>query len=214
MFINIIIQNIFIKANYFIFWILSNKDVDAPSIDYFVHRAAGNCTEVLSTFNVKMSTLQDRVKELERKIADAPAERERELKKAETELTRMRAVAEKAAQAAASKQEVSSTNPPTTASINFPLHQRQATSTWWCSPLPYTGEGRNGLSIPRGSHPRAILPWTTLLIFYPCCPIRGHMWTALLNPIDRPLPLLFSLGHLFLVPPSTPNLFITHPTHR
>ena len=96
----------------------------------------------------------------------------------------------------------------------IPLHQRQAISTWWCSPLPCTGEGRNGLSIPRGSHPRAILPWTTLLIFYPCCPMRGHMWTALLNPIDRPLPLLFSLGHLFLVPPSTPNLFITHPTHR
>ena len=66
------------------------------------------------------------------------------------------------------------------------LHQRQATSTWWCSPLPYTGEGRNGLSIPRGSHPRAILFWTTLLIFYPCCPMRGHMWTALLNPIERP----------------------------
>ena len=66
------------------------------------------------------------------------------------------------------------------------LHQRQATSTWWCSPLPCTGEGRNGLSIPRGSHPRAILPWTTLPIFYPGCPMRGHMWTALLNPIDRP----------------------------
>ena len=94
------------------------------------------------------------------------------------------------------------------------LHQRQATSTRWCSPLPCTGEGQSGLSIPRGSHPRAILPWTTLLIFYPCCPMRGHMWTALLNPIDRPLPLLFSLGHLFLVPPSTPNLFITHPTYR
>ena len=66
------------------------------------------------------------------------------------------------------------------------LHQRQVTSTWWYSPLSCTGEGRNGLSIPRGSHPRAILPWTTLLIFYPCCPMRGHMWTALLNPIDRP----------------------------
>ena len=68
-----------------------------------------------------------------------------------------------------------------------PLHQRQATSTWWCSPLPCTGEGRNGLSIPRGSHPREILPWTTLLfIFYPCRPMRGHIWTAFLNPIDRP----------------------------
>ena len=65
------------------------------------------------------------------------------------------------------------------------LHQRQATSTWWCSPLSCTGEGRNGLSIPRGSHPRALLPWTTLLIFYPCCPMRGHIWTAFLNPIDR-----------------------------
>ena len=70
--------------------------------------------------------------------------------------------------------------------IPKPLHQRQATSMWWCSPLPCTGEGRNGLLIPRGSHPRAILPWTTLLIFYPCCPMRGHMWTALLNPIDLP----------------------------
>ena len=66
------------------------------------------------------------------------------------------------------------------------LHQRQATSTWWCSPVPCTGEGRNGLSIPRGSHPRAILLRTTPLIFYPCCPMRGHIWTALLNPIDRP----------------------------
>ena len=70
--------------------------------------------------------------------------------------------------------------------FNESLHQRQSTSTWWCSPLPCTGEGRNGLSIPRGSHPRAILPWTTLPIFYPGCPMRGHMWTALLNPIDRP----------------------------
>ena len=65
------------------------------------------------------------------------------------------------------------------------LHQRQATSTWWCGPLPCIGEGRNGLSIPRGFHPRAFLPWTTLLIFYPRCPMRGHIWTALLNPIDR-----------------------------
>lgn len=56
-----------------------------------------------------MSTLQDRVKELERKLADAPAEREKELKKAETELTRMRSVAEKAAQTGASKQEVERT---------------------------------------------------------------------------------------------------------
>ena len=76
------------------------------------------------------------------------------------------------------------------------LHQRQATSTWWCSPLPCTGEGRNGLSIPRGSHPRAILLRTTL-IFYPCCPMRGRIWTALLNPIDRlPTPSIFFLTSL------------------
>ena len=72
------------------------------------------------------------------------------------------------------------------------LHQRQATSTRWCSPLPRTGEGRNGLSIPQGSHPRAILLRTTPLIFYHCCPMRGHIWTALLNPIDRhPTPSIF-----------------------
>ena len=68
----------------------------------------------------------------------------------------------------------------------FSLHQQQPTSLWWCSPLSCTGEGQNGLSIPQGSHPRAILPWTTLLIFYPCCPMRSHIWTAFLNPIDRP----------------------------
>ena len=67
------------------------------------------------------------------------------------------------------------------------LHQPQTTSTWWCGPFPCTGEGRNGLSIPRGSHPRPILLWTTvLLVFYPCCPMRGHIWTAFLNPIDCP----------------------------
>ena len=73
----------------------------------------------------------------------------------------------------------------TTTTNQSHLHQRQATSTWWCSPLPCIGEGRNG-SILRGSHPRAILLRTTPLIFYPCCPMRGHIWTALLNPIDRP----------------------------
>ena len=31
------------------------------------------------------------------------------------------------------------------------------------------------------------------------------LWTAFLNPIDLPLPLLLSFGQLFLVPPSTPN---------
>ena len=66
------------------------------------------------------------------------------------------------------------------------LHQQKATSTWWCSPLPCTGEGQNWFSISRGSHPRAILLRTTPLIFYPCCPMRGHIWTVLLNPIDRP----------------------------
>ena len=62
----------------------------------------------------------------------------------------------------------------------------QVTSTWWCSPLPCTGEGRNGLSIPRGSHPWAILPWTIFFVFYTCCPMCGHIWIAFLNPIDCP----------------------------
>ena len=53
-----------------------------------------------------MSEMQGRVKELERKLADAPAERERELKKAEADLKRARGVAEKAVQAAAAKREV------------------------------------------------------------------------------------------------------------
>ena len=71
--------------------------------------------------------------------------------------------------------------------MEFVLHQRQATSTWWCSPLPCTVMGRNGLSIPQGSHPRAVFHQTTLLlIFYPCCPMRGHIWTAFLYPIDCP----------------------------
>ena len=60
------------------------------------------------------------------------------------------------------------------------LHQQQATSTWWCGPLPCSGEGRNGWSIPR-----AFLPWTTLVVFYPCCRMRGHIWTAFLNPFVR-----------------------------
>ena len=30
-------------------------------------------------------------------------------------------------------------------------------------------------------------PWTTpLLVFYFCCPMRGNIWTAFLNPIDCP----------------------------
>ena len=77
--------------------------------------------------------------------------------------------------------------------------------------LPYTGEGRNGLSIPRGSHPREILFRTTLLIFYPCCPMRGHMWTALLNPTDRPpYPFYFlsDISSSSLLPPQTSSLLI------
>ena len=47
------------------------------------------------------------------------------------------------------------------------LHQRQATSTWWCSSLPYTGEGRNGLSnitIQTKQQPKQILISMLLLI--------------------------------------------------
>ena len=84
----------------------------------------------------------------------------------------------------------------------FILHQRQATTMWWCSPLSCTGEGWNGLSIPQGSHPWAILPWTTLpFIFYPCCPIRSHICTAFLNPIDRP-PISSTLLWTTLLSPS------------
>ena len=42
----------------------------------------------------------------------------------------------------------------------------------------------------------------------------GHIWTAFLNPIDRPLFLLLSFRQLFLVSSSTPNLLFTYPTHR
>ena len=47
--------------------------------------------------------------------------------------------------------------------------------------------------------------------FYPCCPMRGHMWTALLNPIDRPPTLsIFSRTSLprSLLPPQTSSLLI------
>ena len=94
------------------------------------------------------------------------------------------------------------------------LHQRQATSTWWCSPLSCTGEGQNGLSIPQGSHPRAVLLRTTLLlIFYPCCPMRGHIWTAFLNPIDRP-PTSSTFFRTTLLSPSfhpKPLQYSSHP---
>ena len=43
-----------------------------------------------------------------------------------------------------------------------------------------------GLKLLVNSYPRAISPWTTLLVFYPCCPMHGHIWTAFLNPIDPP----------------------------
>ena len=80
---------------------------------------------------------------------------------------------------------------------------------WWCSPLSCTGKGRNGLSISRGSHPWAI----TLLVFYPCCPMRGHIWTALLNPIDRtPISSTFFPTTLFLSPffHPKPLLYLSH----
>ena len=56
------------------------------------------------------------------------------------------------------------------------LHQRQATSTWWFS-HPFLHWGRSKWLVnSRGSHPRAILSRTTLLlVFCPCCPMRGHI---------------------------------------
>ena len=74
-----------------------------------------------------------------------------------------------------------------------------------CSSLPCTGEGRNGLSIPRASHHRAAPLWTIFsLIFYPCCPLRGHRWTAFLIPNDCPLSS-FTFLKTFLSSFSNPN---------
>ena len=58
-------------------------------------------------------------------------------------------------------------------------------SSWGCGNLTSIGEGRNGLSIPRGSYPRV-----TPMDIYPCffctyCPFSGHKWTAILILIDR-----------------------------
>ena len=39
--------------------------------------------------------------------------------------------------------------------------------------------------------------------FYPCCPMRGHIWTAFLNPIDRP-----PISAFF---PTTPLSLFFHP---
>ena len=93
------------------------------------------------------------------------------------------------------------------------LHQRKAPSSWWCSPLPCTGEGRNGLSIPRGSHPRATPLWKNFLIFYPCCPLRGRTWMALVILNDRPLfSFIFLKTFLNLFP--TLNLLFIYLTNR
>ena len=52
--------------------------------------------------------------------------------------------------------------------------------------VPFPALGKVEMACPRVSHPRATLSRTILLIFCPCCPMRGHIWTAFLNPIDRP----------------------------
>ena len=44
-----------------------------------------------------------------------------------------------------------------------------------------------------------------LLVFYPCCPRRGHIWTAFLNPIDRP-PISSTFFPTTLLPPQTSPL--------
>ena len=103
-------------------------------------------------------------------------------------------------------------NHTTTLSTYYRLHQQQATSSLWCSPFPRTGEGRNGLSIPRGSHSRATPLWTNFLfIFYPCCPLRGHRWTAFLTPNDASS--LFTFLKTFSYPFSNPKppLYLSQP---
>ena len=80
--------------------------------------------------------------------------------------------------------------------------------------VPFPALGRSKWLVnSRGSHPRAILPWTTLLIFYPCCRMRGHIWTAFLNPIDRP-PIFSTIFRTTLLGPSfhpKPLHYSSHP---
>jgi len=73
---------------------------------YLMYFSSEESTKVLANSNDDMAKLQDRCKELERKIADAPAERERELKKAEGAMKKASALAEKSGQAAEAKREV------------------------------------------------------------------------------------------------------------
>ena len=52
-----------------------------------------------------------------------------------------------------------------------------------------------------------------LLIFYPCCPVRGHIWTAFLNPIDHP-PISSTFFRTTLLGPSfhpKPLHYSSHP---
>ena len=44
--------------------------------------------------------------------------------------------------------------------------------------------------------------------FYPCCPMRGHVWTALLNPIDRPSTSSTFFQTTLLSPSFQPSLLL------
>ena len=69
----------------------------------------------------------------------------------------------------------SETSAPTTSHLNVVVQ----------SPSLHWGGLKWLVNSPRVSS-SAILPWTTLfLVFYPCCRMRGHIWIAFLNPIER-----------------------------
>ena len=67
------------------------------------------------------------------------------------------------------------------------------------------------MKVPRVCHPRAILSRTTFLIFYPCCPLRGHIWTAFLNPNDRTPPLTVPTTFFSLFSHPKPPLYLSCP---
>ena len=81
-------------------------------------------------------------------------------------------------------------------------------------PFPALGRVEMACQIPEGLILGRFCLGQLFSFFYPCCLVRGHIWTAFLNPIDRPLFLLLSFQQLFLVSSSTPNLLFIYPTHR
>ena len=63
------------------------------------------------------------------------------------------------------------------------LHQRPATSTWWCSPLP-NGDGSKWQDRSPEGLDRKVAPIVSDC-FFAGCPLTGHNWAAPLLLIDR-----------------------------